>query len=161
MEQIKIKLDGGMMPKKAHPTDAAADIYCPKDIDINRSRMIIDTGFAMELPHGYAAFVRSRSGYAAKGMEVNAVGFDGGERKIRIDATVVTGLIDEQYKDNVGIILIVRDVELIASYKRIYIPKGERIAQLQIIQVPETEFIEVDEIDMENNRNGGFGSTNK
>lgn len=52
MEQIKIKLDGGMMPKKATPFDAAYDVYVPEDTNIKIGRQRIDLKFSIELPHG-------------------------------------------------------------------------------------------------------------
>lgn len=40
---------------------------------------------------------------------------------------------------------------------RIYIPKGTRICQLQSAAVPDTELVEADELDMTDDRGGGFG----
>lgn len=159
MEQVKIKLEGGMMPKKATPFDAAYDVYVPEDTDLKIGRQCIDLKFRMELPHGMAAFIRSRSGYSLKGIEATVVGMIGEEYNVRINADVITGLVDEKYRDSVGVLLNFHFYE--GFYKRIYLKKGTRIAQMQIVSVPDTVMVEVDELDMTDDRGGGFGHTNK
>lgn len=159
MEQIKIKLEGGMMPKKATPFDAAYDVYVPEDTDLKIGRQCIDLKFRMELPHGMAAFIRSRSGYSLKGIEATVVDLQGKEHDVRIDAEVMTGLVDEKYRDCLGALLNFHFYE--GFYKRVYLKKGTRIAQMQIVSVPDTEMVEADELDMTDDRGGGFGHTNK
>ena len=39
------------------------------------------------------------------------------------------------------------------------VPAGTRLAQMRIVDVPETEMVLVDELDMSNDRGGGFGHT--
>ena len=158
MEQIKIKLEGGMMPKKATPFDAAYDVYVPEDTDLKIGRQCIDLKFRMELPHGMAAFIRSRSGYSLEGIEATVVGMIGEEYNVRINADVITGLIDEKYRDCLGVLLNFHLYE--GFYKRIYLKKGTRIAQMQIVAVPDTEMVQVDELDMTDDSGGGFGHTN-
>ena len=160
MEQIKIKLEGGMMPKKATPFDAAYDVYVPEDTDLKIGRQCIDLKFRMELPHGKAAFIRSRSGYSLKGIEATVVDLQGKEQDVRIDADVMTGLIDEKYRGTAGVLLNLHSCEG-GYYKRAYLKKGTRIAQMQIVSVPDTEMVEADELDMTDDRGGGFGHTNK
>lgn len=159
MEQIKIKLEGGMMPKKATPFDAAYDVYVPEDTDLKIGRQCIDLKFRMELPHGMAAFIRSRSGYSLEGIEATAVDLMGEEYDVRIEAEVMTGLINEKYRDSVGVLLHYYYYD--GMYKRVYLKKGTRIAQMQIVNVPDTEIVESDELDMTDDRGGGFGHTNK
>ena len=159
MEKIKIKLEGGMMPTKATPFDAAYDVYVPEDTDLKIGRQCIDLKFRMELPHGMAAFIRSRSGYSLKGIEATVVDLQGKEHDVRIDAEVMTGLIDEKYRNCLGVLLNFHLYE--GFYKRIYLKKGTRIAQMQIVAVPDTEMVEADELDMTDDRGGGFGHTNK
>lgn len=157
--RIKIKLEGGIMPKKATPFDAAYDVYVPEDTDLKIGRQCIDLKFRMELPHGMAAFIRSRSGYSLKGIEATVVDLQGKEHDARIDADVLTGLIDEKYRDFVGVLLHFPFYK--GYYRRIYLKRGTRIAQMQIVSVPDTEMIEADELDMTDDRGGGFGHTNK
>ena len=158
MEKIKIKLEGGMMPKKATPFDAAYDVYVPEDTDLKIGRQCINLKFRMELPHGMAAFIRARSGYSLKGIDATVVDLQNKEHDVRIDAEVMTGLIDEKFRDCLGVLLNFHFYE--GFYKRVYLKKGTRIAQMQIVSVPETEIVESDELDMTDDRGGGFGHTN-
>lgn len=158
MEQIKIKLEGGIMPKKATPFDAAYDVYVPEDTDLKIGRQRIDLKFRMELPHGMAALVRARSGYSIEGVDATVVDLRGNEKDVKIDADVITGLIDEKYRGRPGALLNFHFYE--GYYKRIYLKKGTRIAQMQIVNVPDTEIVEVNELDMTDDRGGGFGHTN-
>ena len=105
MEQIKIKLEGGIMPKKATPFDAAYDVYVPEDTDFKIGRQRIDLKFRMELPHGMAAFIRSRSGYSLKGIEATGVDVNGEEYDVILNADVMTGLVDEKYRGTVGVLV--------------------------------------------------------
>lgn len=88
VSRIKIKLEGGIMPKKATPFDAAYDVYVPEDTDLKIGRQRIDLKFSMELPHGMAAFIRSRSGYSLKGIEAIVVDLQGKEHDVRIDKSI-------------------------------------------------------------------------
>lgn len=159
MEQIKIKLEGGIMPKKATPFDAAYDVYVPEDTDLKIGRQRIDLKFRMELSHGMAAFIRARSGYSLEGVDVTVVDLRGNEEDVKIDADVMTGLIDEKYRGTVGVLFNLHFC--VGYYKRAYLKKGTRIAQMQIVSVPDTEMVEADELDMTDDRGGGFGHTNK
>ena len=159
MEKIKIKLEGGIMPKKATPFDAAYDVYVPEDTDLKIGRQCINLKFRMELPHGMAAFIRSRSGYSLKGIEATVVDLQDKEHDVRIDADVMTGLVDEKFRGHPGALVNFHFYE--GFYKRVYLKKGTRIAQMQIVSVPETEIVESDELDMTDDRGGGFGHTNK
>lgn len=153
---IKVKLNGGMMPTKATRFDAAYDIRVPEDVMLNEGRQTIDMKFALEIPNGYAAIIQPRSGFSAKGIE--CVGADGS--KTRIDGDVKIGLIDSSYRNNIGVTIQVK--ERYARAKVLYphkIAKGTRIAQMRIVEVPDTELVEVDELDMTNDRGGGFGHT--
>ena len=160
MEQVKIKLEGGMMPKKATPFDAAYDVYVPEDTDLKIGRQCIDLKFRMDLPHGMAAFIRSRSGYSLKGIEATGVDANGEEYDVILNADVMTGLVDEKYRGTVGV-LVKQHYYDDRIFERVYIKKGTRIAQMQIVSVPETEMVETDELDMTDDRGGGFGHTNK
>lgn len=157
--RIKIKLEGGIMPKKATPFDAAYDVYVPEDTDLKIGRQRIDLKFRMELPHGMAAFIRSRSGYSLEGIEATVVDVQDEEYDVRIDADVLTGLIDEKFRGHPSVVVNFHFYG--GFYKRVYLKKGTRIAQMQIVNVPDTEIVESDELDMTDDRGGGFGHTNK
>lgn len=140
------------MPKKQHDGDAAFDLYVPEDVELKLGRNVVDMGFSLELPRGYAATIQPRSGFSAKGMEVECCG-----EMIRIPADVVRGLVDSNYRGSVGVII---------NYPRGFgkqwnwvLKKGTRVAQMQIVEVPDVELVEVDELSGSDRGNGGFGST--
>jgi dUTP pyrophosphatase len=153
MEQVKIKLNGGIMPKKATKGAAAFDLYVPEDVEVKGGRQIVNMGFCMEIPHGYAATIQPRSGFSAKGIEVKVRTEDGGWGDYRLDSDVKRGLIDEDYRGNVGVILMTREYVHSATI----IKKGTRIAQMQIVEVPHVELIEAEELSDTDRGEGGFG----
>lgn len=101
-------------------------------------RAIIKTGLFMELPVGYEAQVRPRSGLAAKkGITVlNA-----------------PGTIDADYRGEIGVILVN------LSNVNFTIENGERIAQMVIAKHERAEWQSVDELSETLRGEGGFGST--
>lgn len=154
MIPVKVKLNGGMMPQKQHVGDAAFDLYVPEDVPIVFGRMLVDMKFAMELPYGKAAIIQPRSGCSLKGLEVFN---DKGESKY-IDADVKIGLVDSNYRKNVGTILQIRDFLAKINEGGWHIRKGSRISQMMIVDVPEIELIEAESLS-ETERDGGFGTT--
>lgn len=101
-------------------------------------RTIVGTGLYIELPIGYEAQVRPRSGLAAKkGITVlNA-----------------PGTVDADYRGEIGVILVN------LSNEEFTIQNGERIAQLVIAKHERAEWIEVQELSETDRGEGGFGST--
>ncbi len=101
-------------------------------------RVIIKTGLFIELPIGYEAQVRPRSGLAAKkGITVlNA-----------------PGTIDTDYRGEIGVILVN------LSNEDFIIENGKRIAQLVIAKHERAEWIEVETLTQTSRGEGGFGST--
>ncbi len=101
-------------------------------------RTIVKTGLFIELPIGYEAQVRPRSGLAAKkGITVlNA-----------------PGTVDADYRGEIGVILVN------LSSEPFVIENGERIAQLVIAKHERAEWQEVTELSETSRGEGGFGST--
>ena len=101
-------------------------------------RTIVKTGLFIELPIGYEAQVRPRSGLAAKkGISVlNA-----------------PGTVDADYRGEIGVILVN------LSNENFTIENGERVAQLVIAKHERAEWIEVKELSETSRGAGGFGST--
>lgn len=163
--EVKIKLNGGIMPKKAHPSDAAFDLYVPEDVVLQHGRQIIDLKFSIELPIGYAATIQPRSGFSSKGIEVEEhfCLFEGCEDDIsivRINGDVLRGLVDSGYRGNVGVILNI--VHMGCGYTDEYyhvLKKGTRIAQMQIVEVPQVELVEAEQLSDADRGEGGFGHT--
>ena len=101
-------------------------------------RSIVGTGLFIELPIGYEAQVRPRSGLAAKkGITVlNA-----------------PGTIDADYRGEIGVILVN------LSNEDFTIENGERIAQLVIAKHERAEWVESENLSETSRGAGGFGST--
>lgn len=163
IEEVKIKLNGGIMPTKGSPLAAAYDLYVPEDTELKYGRQVIGLKFSIELPHGYAAVIHPRSGFTCKGMQVQKIIrswwlmlFGVFSKEARVDADVVVGLVDEDYRGEVGALVKSNYLPL---FRKAVIPKGTRIAQMRIVQVPDTCLSEVAELDMSHDRGGGFGHT--
>lgn len=101
-------------------------------------RALVKTGLFMEIPVGYEAQVRPRSGLALKkGLSVlNS-----------------PGTIDADYRGEIGVILVN------LSNEKVSIEPGERIAQLVFAQVEQAQFIETETLSETARGAGGFGST--
>lgn len=103
-------------------------------------RKLIPTGLYIELPVGYEAQVRPRSGLA-----------------LRHGITVLNspGTIDADYRGEIGVILVnLSDTEFTVN-------DGDRIAQMIISQYIKAELEEADKIDMTTRGEGGFGHSGR
>jgi dUTP pyrophosphatase len=100
---------------------------------------LIPTGIALAVPNGYAGFVQPRSGLAIK----KGLGLLNSP-----------GLIDSGYRGEIKIIAINLDPENV-----IHVARGERIAQLVVLPIPQCSFVEADELPESDRGSGGFGST--
>ena len=101
-------------------------------------RAIVKTGLFIELPIGYEAQVRPRSGLAAKKG---------------ITVLNSPGTVDADYRGEIGVILVN------LSNEEFIVENGERIAQLIIAKHERAEWIEVQELSETSRGEGGFGST--
>ena len=101
-------------------------------------RVLVKTGLFIQLPMGYEAQIRPRSGFALKrGITVlNA-----------------PGTIDADYRGEIGVILINH------SNFGIIINDGDRIAQMVISQCERIDWVQVKELDETERGEGGFGHT--
>ena len=142
--EVKIKLENGcenFCPKKAHPDDAGYDLYSRIDAVLEPlSGMAIPVGFAMELPTGYEAQIRPRSGLAAKH---------------HITVTNSPGTVDANYRGEIKAILYNLGREPFS------IQRGDRIAQMVICKLPEIDLVETTELSETDRGSGGFGSSGK
>src|SRR5690625_4324789 len=135
--------DDAIIPTKAHPTDSGYDLYANEDVIIEPGdTAIVKTGIAVELPAGYEAQIRPRSGVTAK-------------TKLRVQL----GTIDNTYQGELGV--IVDNIENRPNYYgKHVVRKNDRIAQLVIQRLPETVAVEIDEFSADSERGeGSFGST--
>lgn len=139
-EKIVIELCGGKMPEKAHDADAAYDVFTKEDITVlDYGRYAIPLGFKMQLPKHLAAVIQPRSGMSSKGMYAQREHFKGEFVDVRIDADVKIGLIDSGYT---GVVNAIVKTFGIGSYlSKIIIPAGTKIAQMRIVEIPNTELV--------------------
>ena len=142
--EVKIKLEpecSNLFPTKAHPDDAGYDLYSSIDAVLEPlSGMAIPIGFAMELPSGYEAQIRPRSGLAAKH---------------HITVTNSPGTVDANYRGEIKAILYNLGKEPFV------IQRGDRIAQMVICKLLEINLIEATELYETDRGSGGFGSSGK
>ena len=143
LETIKIKklnVDA-TIPTRSHPTDAGLDLYASEDVSVARGTMI-PTGIAVDIPPGFEAQVRPRSGLS-----------------VRSSLRVTLGTIDSGF---VGEINVIADSINVIGSTMYHVKKGDKIAQLVLSPI-ETPVVEVvDEFDSESERGeNGFGSTGK
>ena len=142
--EVKIKLEpecSNLFPTKAHPDDAGYDLYSRIDAVLEPlSGMAIPVGFAMELPSGYEAQIRPRSGLAAKH---------------HITVTNSPGTVDANYRGEIKAILYNLGKEPFS------IQRGDRIAQMVICKLPEIELVEATELSETDRNTNGFGSSGK
>ena len=127
----------------SYATEGAVGIDIAAAIDRPRSLqpgtvMAIPTGFAMELPAGYEAQIRPRSGLALKHG---------------ITIANAPGTIDSDYRGEIAVILLNN------SNRAFTITRGMRIAQMVLAAVTIITPIEVDDLDETERAAGGFGST--
>ena len=126
-------------PEKAYETDAGFDLFSVKTFKINGNFMgLIPTGIALDIPEGYYAQIRDRSGLAlAKTLQVKA------------------GVIDSGYRGEIGVVMGNH-----GAYP-IEIRKGDKVAQMIILPVPDIEFKKVGKLTKSPREKDGFGSTDK
>ena len=128
-----------VLPSYAHPGDAGMDLRSVDDAVIpSGGRALVHTGLVVNLPPGYEAQVRPRSGLALKSG---------------VTVLNTPGTIDAGYRGEVGVILANFGAEPFA------VRKGDRIAQMVIAPVTFAEIVETDSIDETDRGAGGFGST--
>lgn len=159
---IELCRENAKIPTYATDGSAAMDIYSPEEYIIGPGESImIPTGFKVNIPKGYALLIQPRSGMSRK-------------TKLRIANT--PGLIDSDYHGEIGVIVenidppikeaniitfndgTLEDANLYGS--SFTIGKGERFAQMRLVEVPMVNWLEVSSLgDFENDHGAGFGST--
>lgn len=141
--RIKIKSDTGILPMKGTTGSAGYDIRARLDEDAVLKpfeRRLFKTGIYIEIPEGYEAQMRSRSGLA-----------------IRNGVTLVNGVgtIDSDYRGEIMIPLINLGQE------DVVIKDGDRIAQMIIARYEDIEWDEESGFTGTQRGTGGFGHTGK
>lgn len=135
--KIKRLKENAVLPSYAHKGDAGMDLVsCENYIVGPGKRQLVSTGISMELPEGYFASIRGKSGLAyKKGI------------------SILGGVIEFGYTGEYGVIVLntgEEDFEILA---------GDKIAQVVIAPVAVAEVAEVDELSKSTRGDGAWGST--
>lgn len=158
---VEVCRDGAKLPTYATNGSAAMDIYSPAEYTIGPGEcIIIPTGLKVNLPIGYALLIQPRSGLSRK-------------TKLRVANT--PGLIDSDYHEEIGVIVEnidppLKDFEIQQDGEAILqgplygssftIGKGERFAQMRLVEVPLVNWLPVESLgSFEDDHGKGFGST--
>ncbi len=128
------------LPAGAHPGDAGLDLRSTIDVEVlPGERVMVPTGVSVAIPNGHAGLVLPRSGLASKhGLTMaNA-----------------PGLIDSGYRGELTCAVVNLDRDQAVKIRR-----GDRIAQLVIVALPQILPSWVNELPPSTRGAGGFGST--
>ena len=131
------------LPAYSTPLSAGMDLRADIDEPItlgSLEKAMVPTGLHIELPDGYEAQVRPRSGLASKHG---------------ITVLNSPGTIDADYRGEIKVILVN------LSKEPFVINRGERIAQMVIARYEKIEWEQVCELSDSERGEGGFGSTGK
>ena len=135
------RLDGAAeLPTQAHEGDAGLDLCSTIDLEVlPGERAMVPTGISVAIPDGHAGLVLPRSGLASRqGLTLaNA-----------------PGLIDSGYRGEVTCAVVNLDRDQAVKVRR-----GDRIAQLLVVALPQIIPSWVDELPPSSRGEGGFGST--
>jgi dUTP pyrophosphatase len=129
-----------VVPDRAYAGDAGFDLTSRERVELEPgARAVVGTGIAVAIPPGHAGLVLPRSGLAA----------DHGLGKVN-----APGLIDEGYRGEVKVILLNTD-----RSERFVVEPGMRIAQLVVVELPQVELLEVENLPASERGTGGLGSS--
>lgn len=137
--KVKIKKlkENAVLPSYGHPGDAAMDfVACENYVVEAGKRQLVSTGISMELPEGYFASIRGKSGLAyKKGI------------------SILGGVIEYGYTGEYGVIV------LNTGDEDFEVRAGDKIAQVVIAPVAIAEIEEVEELGKSVRGDGAWGST--
>lgn len=131
------------LPEYATPAAAGMDIRADLEEPLVLAawhRAIVPTGLRIELPEGYEAQIRPRSGLAAKNG---------------ITVLNTPGTIDADYRGEIRVILVN------LSDEDFTIQPGDRIAQMVLSRHEKAEWLPTEELSVSERGEGGFGHTGR
>jgi len=143
---MKVKIvnnSGHSLPEYSTPNSAGMDLRAKLEKPVilkPMERSLIPTGLYIELPEGFEAQIRPRSGLALKKG---------------ISVVNTPGTIDADYRGEVGIILIN------LSGEDFVVNNGERICQMVVNKVEMISWSQVDSLEESERGAGGFGHTGR
>ena len=129
-----------VIPARAYEGDAGLDLAACERVELAPGeRAVVGTGLAVAIPEGHAGFVQPRSGLAD-----------------RHGITIVNspGLIDSGYRGELKVILLNTDRSV-----PFVVEPGMRIAQLVVLEVPEVDVVETDDLPATERGVRGHGSS--
>jgi len=138
--QVQRLRPDAVLPTRAYERDAGLDLVaCDRVTLAPGERAAVGTGLAVAIPERHAGFVQPRSGLAA-----------------RHGITIVNspGLIDAGYRGEILVILLNTD-----STEPFTVEPGMRVAQLVLLELPDTDLVEVDELPPSERGPRGHGSS--
>lgn len=140
MPRIKVKvLNADCTPERTHRWDAGWDLKAAEQVIIQPGRTEkVHTGVIMEIPPRHCGMVVPRSSLGTK---------------YRITLANDVGIIDSEYRGEI-LVFLSNDGE--EPYK---VNKGDRFAQLVIVEINSMELMIVDSVSSTGRGSGGFGST--
>jgi dUTP pyrophosphatase len=144
MKVIEIKtVNSGKQPLPVYATEQSAGMDLRADIEEPVvlkpfSRALIPTGLHIQLPAGYEAQIRPRSGLALKHG---------------ITVLNTPGTVDADYRGDIGVILINMSAETFT------VNPGERIAQMVISEYVQGTLVPVESLESSERGEDGFGHT--
>ena len=140
LEIARLK-ESAILPVRATIDAAGMDLFAAETVTLDPGqRCLIGTGIAIALQPWHVGFVCPRSGMALRD---------------RVTVLNAPGVIDPDYRGEVGVILINLGADAFT------IQRGERIAQLVLAPVTRLAWSEVDALDETSRGAGGFGSTGR
>lgn len=163
--RINVDAEINCFPTKAHPTDAAYDLFVRQSVEVYpHSRFFVPLGFRIQLPSNMKMLIQPRSGQSGKGMllEVYFPKWLGHDYlgKVRENLDVILGLIDCGYGEEAHAIVksgrwkLKHRIMRLLGFK-FYIASGSRICQGAFTYVPDTNL----EAGSVNGTRSGLGST--
>ncbi len=130
------------VPVRAYAGDAGLDLAACDRVEIPPGgRAVVGTGIAVAIPPGHAGLIVPRSGLAAR----SGIG--------KVNAP---GLIDAGYRGEIMVILLNTD-----ATSSFVVEPGMRIAQLVVVELPELDVVEVDELPSGTRGVAGLGSSGR
>lgn len=128
------------LPVAQHPGDAGLDLCAVADVELAPGeRTMVSTGVAVGIPEGHAGLVLPRSGLASRSG---------------LTLANAPGLIDAGYRGEVVCAMVNLDRET-----PVRIAKGDRVAQLVVVAIPEVKPTWAERLSDTLRGPGGFGST--
>jgi dUTP pyrophosphatase len=129
-----------VVPARAYSGDAGLDLSACERVELGPGeRALVPTGLAVAIPPGHAGFVQPRSGLAATHG---------------ISIVNTPGLVDSGYRGELLVNLVNTDRQ-----NAFVVEPGMRIAQLVVLELPEVELVEVEELPVSERGVRGFGSS--